>query len=170
VWRSARALRDVVIQSEVAKQQCLDQSLDEILIVCLKSFPDSGIVQSQCLRLLGALSFGSDLVRRRTGEKGIMRLVCHSMENHSETESILLHATTAITNLTHNSIDNRSRFLEAGGVDLLIGLMDQYKHSAKFQRQATWALLTLCGTDEVSRQVANHGGASAVLNAMMAHR
>ncbi len=62
------------------------------------------------------------------------------------------------------------RFVEIGGVELLISMMVRYKEYAKLQRQACWAVLSLCGTDEISRTVAQHGGDSAILNAMLFHR
>ena len=61
-------------------------------------------------------------------------------------------------------------FLELGGVDLLVGLMIRFKASAKLVRQACWAVLSLCGTDEISRNIALRGGDSAILNAMLHHR
>lgn len=60
--------------------------------------------------------------------------------------------------------------MEVGGVDLLVAMMVRYKESAKLMRQACWAVLSLCGTDEISRTVAQHGGDSAILNAMLHHR
>jgi len=60
--------------------------------------------------------------------------------------------------------------VEIGGVELLISMMVRYKESAKLQRQACWAVLSLCGTDEISRTVAQQGGDSAILNAMLYHR
>jgi hypothetical protein len=65
---------------------------------------------------------------------------------------------------------NNFRFVELEGVDLLIGMMVRYKESAKLQRQAAWAVLSLCGTDEISRLVALRGGDSAIMNAMLHHR
>ncbi len=62
------------------------------------------------------------------------------------------------------------RFLEMGGVELLVSMMVRFKESAKLQRQACWAVLSLCGTDEISRNIAQHGGDSAILNAMLYHR
>jgi hypothetical protein len=55
-------------------------------------------------------------------------------------------------------------------VDLFIGVMVRFKESAKLQRQACWAVLSLCGTDEISRTIALRGGDSAILNAMLFHR
>jgi hypothetical protein len=49
-------------------------------------------------------------------------------------------------------------------------MMVRYKESAKLQRQAAWAVLSLCGTDEISRLVALRGGDSAIMNAMLHHR
>jgi hypothetical protein len=57
-----------------------------------------------------------------------------------------------------------------GGVDLLVELMVRYKESAKLMRQACWAVLSLCGTDEISRTIALRGGDSAILNTMLFHR
>jgi hypothetical protein len=62
------------------------------------------------------------------------------------------------------------RFLEMEGVELLIAMMVRFKESAKLMRQACWAVLSLCGTDEISRIVAQSGGDSAILNAMLHHR
>lgn len=52
----------------------------------------------------------------------------------------------------------------------MISMMVRYKEAAKLQRQACWAVLSLCGTDEISRTVAQQGGDSAILNAMLYHR
>lgn len=57
-----------------------------------------------------------------------------------------------------------------GGVDLMVGTMVRFKENVKLMRQACWAMLTLCGTDEISRTVALRGGDSAILNAMLHHR
>ena len=49
-------------------------------------------------------------MRRRTGEKGVIRMVLAAMTKHNDgDESVLLHALTALTNLMHNSLENRSR-------------------------------------------------------------
>ena len=56
------------------------------------------------------------------------------------------------------------------GVDLMVATMVRFKNSAKVMRQACWAMLSLCGTDEISRTVALRGGDSAILNAMLHHR
>ena len=63
-----------------------------------------------------------------------------------------------------------NRFVELGGVDLLVGMMVRFKESAKLQRQACWAVLSLCGTDDISRAVAAKGGDSAIMNAMLHNR
>jgi hypothetical protein len=99
-----------------------------------------------------------------------MKLLVAAMEYHLHDETVEIHALTALTNLTHNSIDNRSRFMDAGGVSVLISVMEMYKMSAKLQRQACWAVLTLCGNDDLSRNIANEGGGSALINAMVNHR
>mmetsp|Transcript_37952 Transcript_37952/g.65546 ORF Transcript_37952/g.65546 Transcript_37952/m.65546 type:complete len:638 (-) Transcript_37952:139-2052(-) len=170
VWRGARALRELILKDETAKATCYDAHIDEWLNRLIAQYPESSVAQSHCMRLVGALAFGNDRYRRKAGERGIMTSVAAALENHSEDENVLLHVTTAITNLTHNSMENRMRFVEIGGVELLISMMVRYKESAKLQRQACWAVLSLCGTDEISRTVAQYGGDSAILNAMLYHR
>lgn len=61
------------------------------------------------MRLIGALAFGNDRFRRKAGEQGVMGLITQALEEHAEDETVLLHTSTAITNLTHNSMENRSR-------------------------------------------------------------
>merc|ERR1711965_644400 len=104
----------------------------------------SCIAQSQCLRLLGALSYGNDHVRRRGG----ISLALDAMRSHMTDETLQLHACTAITNLTHNSIDNRYRFVEAGGVEVLVLIMNNFIKNMKIQRQACWSILTLAANDD----------------------
>ena len=73
-------------------------------------------------------------------------MILYAMQRHGdEDESVLLHACTALTNLMHNSLENRSRFLEHAGVDLLVRMMDAHKASATIQRQICWTILTLAG-------------------------
>lgn len=108
-WRGARALREMLLNNEEKKSECIALNSDEILIASMDLFPDASMVQAQCLRVLGALSFGNDVIRRRMGERGIFKKIVAAIDNHMSEESVLLHALTAITNLTHNSIDNRFR-------------------------------------------------------------
>ena len=49
-------------------------------------------------------------MRRRCGDKGIIRTIAVSMERHAEDETVLLHACTALTNLLYNSFENRTRY------------------------------------------------------------
>ncbi len=99
-----------------------------------------------------------------------MTAIIAALEEHADDENVLLHACTALTNLLHNSLENRHRFVEGGGIQILVGQMDRYRQSSKIQRQACWAILTLAGSDDVARAVAMGGACSAVLNAMTEHR
>ena len=42
---------------------CIALKCDEVLGNAMSQFQDESIVQSQCLRAIGALAFGSDIVR-----------------------------------------------------------------------------------------------------------
>lgn len=100
-----------------------------------------------------------------------MRRVAIAMQNHSDDESVILHAYTALTNLAHNNADNRARFLEASGVKALFTAMDAHlETSPKIQRQACWAVLTLAGSDDASRDIVAAGGAEKIMNAMIKHK
>jgi hypothetical protein len=48
-------------------------------------------------------------VRRQAGERGIIKKVVAAIDCHTGDEALLLHALTAVTNLTHNNVDNRFR-------------------------------------------------------------
>jgi hypothetical protein len=76
----------------------------------INMFADSAVVQGHCMRLIGALAFGNDRFRRKSGERGIMTAITRALEKHADDETVLLHVFTAITNLTHNSMENRSRY------------------------------------------------------------
>ena len=110
-WRGARAVREIFIHSEEKKIQCIALKTDDVLISAMDMFPSAAMVQGQCLRAIGALSFGNDVVRRQAGEKGIFQKIVAAVDNHMNDESVLMHALTAMTNLTHNSIDNRFRLI-----------------------------------------------------------
>ena len=99
-----------------------------------------------------------------------MQCLLNAMDLHATDETVQLHVCTTITNLTHNSLENRSRFHEQGGVEALISLMEKYIESAKFQRQACWAVLTLSGSDEICIKIDQCGGASAMVKSMLQHR
>ena len=109
VWRGARALRELILKDEAAKSTCYDSLIGEWLNRLIAQYPESSVAQAHCMRLVGALAFGNDRYRRKAGERGIMTSVAAALENHSEDETVLLHVTTAITNLTHNSMENRMR-------------------------------------------------------------
>ena len=170
-WRVPRALREVAIKDEGARKECVDQRCEELLLQAMTAHPHAAVVQAQALRLLGTLAFGNDHVRRVSGERGVVRMVVYAIQRHGdEDESVLLHACTALTNLMHNSIENRARLLEHGGAPLLVRMMDVHKNSAAIQRQICWTVLTLAGSDDASRAVVEAGGASAIVNAMVQFR
>ena len=170
VWRGARSLRELILKDENVKNICYDSTIEVWLIKLMEMYPDSSVVQGHSMRLIGALAFGNDRFRRKVGEKGIMKCITDALQLHPDDETVLLHVSTAITNLTHNSMENRSRFVELNGVDLFISMIIRFKESAKLQRQACWAILSLCGTDEISRSIAQRGGDSAIMNSMLLHR
>lgn len=100
-----------------------------------------------------------------------MRKIAIAMQNHSDDESVTLHACTALTNLAHNNADNRARFLEASGVEAILGAMEIHLESSpKIQRQACWAILTLAGSDEASREIVAAGGAEKIMKSMVLHK
>jgi hypothetical protein len=54
--------------------------------------------------------FGYSLqMRRHAGEKGAVKKVAIAMKNLVAEENTMLHACSALTNLCHNSVDNRGR-------------------------------------------------------------
>ena len=55
-----------------------------------------------------------------------------------------------MTNLAHNSGRNREELAAAGLVDEVLQAMHTWPADPKLQRQASWALLTLAASDEVS--------------------
>ena len=169
-WRGARALRDIILQSDSAKQDCSKYNIEEVLISALIKYISNDMVQSQCLRLMGTLAYGNDHTRRSAGEKGIMNCIVSALELYSDDINVLTYACTAITNLTHNSIDNRARFIEAKGAELVIATMNKHAQSVKLQRQGCWCILTLAGSDDLSKELVNCGVISTIINAMLNHR
>lgn len=113
IWRGARALRELILKDESVKAVCYDSNVDDWLTKLIDLYAQSAIVQGHTMRLVGALAFGNDRYRRKAGEKGIMTVIAKALERHSEDETAMLHVSTAITNLTHNSMENRSRYCSA---------------------------------------------------------
>jgi hypothetical protein len=48
--------------------------------------------------------------------------------------------------------------------------MERHLQSAKLQRQACWALLTVAGSDEIAREIAEFPVATAIVTALVTHR
>jgi hypothetical protein len=110
LWRGTRALRELILKDEAAKTICYDSNIDQWLLRSIDMYPDSATVQGHCIRLLGALAFGNDRFRRKSGEKGVMACLTNALSRHGDDETVMLHVSTALTNLTHNSFENRSRY------------------------------------------------------------
>lgn len=170
VWRCMRSLRSLLLQSEEFRQLCVDQLLDYSVIQCMKQYKLSVIVHAQALRLMAALAYGNDKLRRRAGEEGIMALIVASMETFATDETVQLYAFTAVTNLTHNSFENRMRFIEAKGIEAIVAIMDLHLVSEKIQKQACWAVLTLAAEDKVSADMVTKGIPAALANALVSHK
>ena len=170
LWRAARSLRPLVNKDSNNRALCLTAGVDVAAVQALQRYPDLAVVQGQVLQLLGALAYGADSVRRRAGERGALVCIERALMSFGHDELVLLHALTALTNLSHNSPDNRHRFLEAKGMEALTAVMDAFIASPKVQRQGCWAILTLAGSDDTGRLVAQAGGGTVVVNAMLSHR
>jgi len=169
LWRAARALRPLVQKGD-NPALCLRLGVDIAAAAAVLRFPAEPMIQSQVLQLIGALAYGSDAVRRRVGERGVMQAISTALQAYCSEDLVVLHALTALTNLSHNSPDNRHRFLEAAGMAALTAVMDQHIQSPKVQRQGCWAILTLAGSDDTGTLVAQAGGGTLVVNAMLSHR
>ena len=67
IWRTARLLRELIHQdkSQSLRNECISDHVDENALQAMETFSDSEILQGQCIRLLGSLTYGNDLVRRR---------------------------------------------------------------------------------------------------------
>lgn len=52
LWRSARAIRDLVHQNESLRYECVSNLGDEITLLVMSHFMQSAVVQAQCIRLL----------------------------------------------------------------------------------------------------------------------
>jgi len=176
-WRACRSLRPIILndksEAQIMRNICLAGEVDMICLEIMKHHTGStaldALVQGQAIQLLGVMSFGQDLVRRRAGENGALTSIITAMETHSAIdEKVLLHCLTSVTNLAHNSQDNRYRFIDAGGMDMLTDSMETYLKSPKVQRQGCWALLTLAGSDETARLVAQAGGSRALMTLVKA--
>ena len=62
------------------------------------------------------------------------------------------------------------RFLEAQGTEAVLAVMERYEQTPKLQRQACWAVLTVAGSDEIARAVAEFPVGAAVVSALVNHR
>ncbi len=159
-----------MVHDDANKKICHESHPEVWLVNILAQYPNDNMVQGQVARLIGTLGFGNDNFRRKVGEKDVMKYLCLAMRNHVTDETVLLHSTTAVTNLTHGSRENRSRFEEVGGIPTLVNVMHHNLHSAKLQRQCCWAVLTLSGSDEVAKTISNNNGDISVIQAMITHR
>lgn len=170
MWRAARSLRELIVHDESNRKICHESHPEVWLVNLLAQFTSDKMLQGQVARLIGTLSFGNDVFRRKIGEKEVMKYLCLALRNHITDETVLLHSTTAITNLTHGSKENRSRFEEVGGVPILIQVMQNNLQSAKLQRQCCWAILTLSGSDDIAKMISDSNGDLAIMEAMISHR
>ncbi len=73
-------------------------------------YPNSSVLHAQALRVLAALAYGNDRMRRYLGEQGTIPIILKAMELFTIDEVLQLHACTTLTNLFHNSLENRSRY------------------------------------------------------------
>lgn len=191
-WRSCRALRPLLLHNGQLPQSnslsppkkavadfkdiAITQQTDLACVDVLRHFSGTrgdshleALAKGQAVQLLGVVAFGCDLVRRRAGENGALALIVKVMEFHGAfDEKNLLHCLTTVTNLTHNNQDNRHRFIDAGGLEVLSDCMEAHIGSAKVQRQGCWALLTLAGSDETARLVAQGGGSRTLMTLVSA--
>ena len=114
IWRSVRAIREFVIKDEKFQEFCCNNRFDIVIVNAMQEFKSNSIVQAQCLRLLAALAYGNDKMRRYLGEQGIITLVLKIIDTfisngNDENDALQLHACTLLTNLFHNSLENRNR-------------------------------------------------------------
>lgn len=97
-----------------------------------------------------------------------MTHIAMALQRHAQDESVALYAYTAITNLTHGSMENCSRLRETGGLPVFVSsFRSEHQDSAKVMRQACLALLTLAASEEVAVDLVKLGIGSALLDTML---
>lgn len=109
MWRCARGIRGLVLEREAFRSQCAARLLDYMLLHCMRRFEGSLTLQTHVLRLLGALVYGNEKVRRRLGEEGLMALLPRTMARFEHDRTLLQYALVAVTNLAHSSLENSMR-------------------------------------------------------------
>ena len=50
-------------------------------------------------------------MRRYLGEQGVIPIIIKTIENYEDDPVLQLHSCTTLTNLFHNSLENRSRYV-----------------------------------------------------------
>lgn len=180
VWRIARATREQILGSNDAKTYVLSNGIIETSLQSLMFYTNFKsnsatemrekavvVTQSQIIRLLGALTYKNDISRRKYGELGIMSVLCDIIQQSKDAQDsqqssglendriqLLTYVFTLLTNLCHNSYENRCRFMEADGTYTLSSTMEVYLQvSTVVLRQILCFLVTLAGNDDISHHL-----------------
>lgn len=169
-WRSARALREVIMKNKEESDMCQQLNAEETLLLAMHDFVEVSVVQAQCLRAIATMCFGNETMKRHCGEKDAIARILQGMAAHISDESVQQYGCTALTNLCHNSRDNRSRFTECAGSKVIIDCLDFWaSKSPNILKQACWAVLTLAATDEIARTLSTEGVGSKIVDGMIRH-
>jgi hypothetical protein len=89
---------------------------------------------------------------------------------HQPYEQLQYHTLIALTNLTYNSLENRSRCLEAHGIEALFGLYEHYKASERIVEKICWVLRTLIIEDDLCKHMIDIGGVSSLTSIMITNK
>ena len=145
----------------------------------MQRHPTAVILLKNACKALKNLSEANDDNRKRIAQAGGIETVVRVMNENPTAELLVEHACIVLAHLSwHNDQQNheasnerRCLIGESGGVEAILGAMQQHPTAAVLLKYACWALQNLCvgNNDDNKQRIAQAGGVQAVVQAMNGH-
>jgi hypothetical protein len=112
------------------------------------------VAEQACLAVRMLASGGTNNDNRTTlGDSGVCELILEVLVTHTSDPSVAVPAAAAIWNLVTDHLDNKLKFVEAGGVDCLVQLLSNFPSNFEVAEQGSLALWALAGEDDFFKRV-----------------
>lgn len=104
-----RFLKTYAQESLQNREELADLGVFPTMLTALRAHHQLKDMQLEGMKAVAAAVFKSNRCRRLAGEAALPQYACHVLHQFAADATVVAQACTALTNLTHNSFENKDR-------------------------------------------------------------
>lgn len=111
-----RFLKTFAQESLQHRERLADLGVFPVILTALRAHHQMRDMQLEGMKAVAAAVFKSNRCRRLAGEAVLPQYACHVLNQFAADATVVAQTCTALTNLTHNSFENKDRCASLPGI------------------------------------------------------